>query len=600
MSDVKRLPKRSEVETKDTWAMEDMYPSDEAWETDYEKALKLVEGYKRFEGRLAESPDILFECLRFDDALSMHLERLYVYAKQKWDEDTTVNKYQDFSSRASSLNNKAAALSSYIVPEILDIEDGKLDEFMKAGNGIEHFSRMITLIRRRKPHTLSAKTEALLADVNEVAESTSYIYNMFNGADVKFPEIKDEDGNLVAVTQGNYVSFLESSDRRVREAAFHSLYSTYKQFKNTMAATFGANIKQAVFFAKTRNYPSTRAYYLSDSNIPEQVYDNLIKTVHENLPLLHRYVGLRKKALALDELHMYDLYTPIVGDVDRKFSFEQAKEMVLEGLAPLGEDYLNILKEGFEGRWIDVYENDGKRSGAYSWGCYGLHPYVLLNYHGTLDDVFTLAHEMGHAIHSYLSDENQPFTDAGYKIFVAEVASTCNEALLIRHLLNANEDPKERAYLINHFLESFRGTFFRQAMFAEFENLMHKEAETGKTLTADVICSIYHRLNEEYYGPSIVVDEDIDVEWERIHHFYRPFYVYQYATGFSAAVAISDKILKGDQKTLDGYFKFLKSGGSMDPIDLLKLCGIDMTDPEPVENAVRVFAEYLKEIEPLL
>ena len=596
----KRVPRRSELNVSDTWAMEDMFASDEAWETAITEAAGLVDGYGRFQGRLGESADVLYECLRYDDELSQKLERVHVYAKQKWDEDTADAKYQDFSSRSSALMNRAAAASSFIVPEILAMEDEKLDAFMKSGNGIEYFDRVIALIRRRKPHTLAAELEALLADAQETADSPSLIYNMFSGADIKFRDIVDENGDTVPVTQSSYIPLLESTDRRVREDAFHSMYEAYKQFKNTMAATYGANIKQAMFYAKARRYPSTRAYYLADSNIPESVYDNLIETVHESLPLLHRYVSMRKKALGVDELHMYDLYTPIVKGADKNYTFDRAKEIVAEGLKPLGEDYVGILREGFQNRWIDVYENEGKRSGAYSWGCYGVHPYVFLNYHNTLDNVFTLAHEMGHAIHSYLSDKHQPFTYAGYKIFVAEVASTCNEALLIRHLLDHSQDPKERAYLLNHFLESFKGTFFRQTMFAEFENLTHKEAEAGRTLTADAICSIYHRLNEEYFGPDIVVDPDIDVEWEKIHHFYRPFYVYQYATGFSAAIAISDKILKGDQAAIDGYFRFLGSGGSMDPIDLLKLCGIDMTSKEPVQNAIAVFERYLDEIEPLL
>jgi oligoendopeptidase F len=401
------------------------------------------------------------------------------------------------------------------------------------------------------------------------------------------------------VTHGTYINHLESSDREVRKAAFESLYSVYSQFSNTLASTFYANVKQAAFYAKARKYPSSRAYYLAENEIPENVYDNLIETVHNGLSSLHEYVSVRKKALNLPEIHMYDLYTPIVPKDDHKIPFEEAKNMVLEGLAPLGEEYISLLKEGFDNRWIDVYENQGKRSGAYSWGVYGIHPYVLLNYSGSLDSVFTLAHEMGHSLHSWYSDKNQNYVDAGYKIFVAEVASTCNEALLIRHMLNTTTDQAERAYLLNHFMESFRGTLFRQTMFAEFEAMAHHMAQEGEVLNSQTLCSVYHKLNEEYFGPEMTVDSQIDYEWARIPHFYTPFYVYQYATGFSAAIAISSRILAGDEETKKGYFKFLSGGNSMPPIELLKLCGVDMSTAKPVEEALAVFKEILEEFKGL-
>jgi oligoendopeptidase F len=424
---------------------------------------------------------------------------------------------------------------------------------------------------------------------------------MFNNADIKFPDIEDENGEMVEITHGRYGVFMESNNRRVRKDAFENVYATYKKFKNTLATTFSANVKQEAFFAKVHNYPSTMAMKLFDSNVPENVYTNLIDAVHENLPLLHRYVSLRKKLLGLDELHMYDLYTPIISDLELKISYDEAKEMVFKGLEPLGDKYRAILTEGYENRWIDVYENEGKRSGAYSWGAYGTHPYVLLNYQNNLKNVFTLAHEMGHAIHSYHSDGKLPIRYAGYKIFVAEVASTCNEALLMEYLLANTKDKKEKAYLINYFLEQFRTTLYRQTMFAEFEMITHQKSMEGEALTADVLCQIYHELNVKYFGDDIVIDSEIDMEWARIPHFYTAYYVYQYATGYSAAIALSRKILKEGQPAVDDYINKFLSGGSSDyPIELLKMAGVDMSKKEPVNQALALFESLLDEMEKLL
>ena len=442
--------------------------------------------------------------------------------------------------------------------------------------------------------------EELLAGAAEVGQGAKDIFMMFNNADIKFPTITGEDGNPVEITHGKYVSLLESQDRSVREAAFKGLYESYGKFINTIAATYKANVKQESFFAKARKYPSSLAAALDHSAIPVSVYDNLIETVHKFLPAMHKYVSIRKEKLGVDELHMYDVYMPLLADNDRKIPYEEAKEIVLEGLQPLGEDYIALLKEGFNNHWIDVYENEGKRSGAYSWGAYGSHPYVLLNYNDTLDNVFTLAHEMGHALHSYHSDAAQDYIYAGYKIFVAEVASTCNEALLIHHMLQKSGDDKERAYLLNHFLEQFRGTVFRQTMFAEFEKITHAKAEAGETLTAEVLCDIYYNLNKQYFGDDMVVDKEISMEWARIPHFYTPFYVYQYATGFSAAIAISTKILAGEEGIVEKYKKFLSGGSSLDCIDLLKLCDVDMTEPKPVEDALKVFEAKLEEFAKLV
>lgn len=591
------MKKRSEVDRKDTWKLEDMMPDDSTWEKLFAEASDELPLYRNFKGRLAESADMLYGCLKLDDESSRKMELLYVYARMRSDEDTANQKYQDMFSRAQSLSFKAAEESAFMVPEILSMPDELLSEYRKAENGIRHFDRALDMILAKKEHTLSSEMEMLLAQSYDATQGAAQIFNMFNNADVKFPVITGENGEEIRITHGNYISLLENQNRRIRRDAFEGLYQVYAQFSNTLAAAFSSNVKQAVFYARAKKYASSRQYYLADNEVPEQVYDNLVKAVRNNLPGLHQYARVRRKVLGLDELHMYDLYVPMVGEADRKYTFEEAKEMVLEGLEPMGEEYLSLLKKGFEERWIDVYENEGKRSGAYSWGTYGCHPYVLLNFHGTLNDVFTLAHEMGHSIHSWYSDKNQPYTYAGYKIFVAEVASTCNEALLIRHLLKKSRDKKEKAYLLNHFLESFRGTLFRQTMFAEFEQKAHEMGACGESLTAESLCRLYHRLNQDYFGPEMTVDSQIDYEWERIPHFYTPFYVYQYATGFSAAVAISSRIIKGEPGALEGYRKFLSGGCSMKPVELLKLAGVDMSSAEPVDRALEFFEELLHEFE---
>lgn len=592
-----RMKKRSEIEKKDTWKLEDMMPDDGRWEALFHEVSLEIKGYEQFKGTLLQSPDTLYQCLLFDDTLSEKTELLYVYARMRSDQDTANQTWQDMFSRARSLSHEAAEASSFLVPEILSMPEKTLDAYMASGNGISHYKRALQMVLNRREHTLSEEMEELLAQSMEAAQGAEQIFTMFNNADVTFPVITGENGEGIQITHGNYISLMESRDRRIREDAFKGLYSVYMQYKNTLAAAFSSNVKQAVFYARAKKYESPRQYYLAGNEVPEQVYDNLVKSVRKNLHKLHRYTSLRKRLLAVEELHMYDLYVPLADMADRRYTFEEARAMVKEGLAPLGEEYLSILQEGFDSRWIDVYENEGKRSGAYSWGTYGSHPYVLLNFQGTLNDVFTLAHEMGHAIHSWYSNKNQPFTYAGYKIFVAEVASTCNEALLIRHLLSKTGDAGERAYLLNHFLESFRGTLFRQTMFAEFEDLAHRKGAAGESLTAANLAGIYHELNRDYFGPDLIVDEEIDYEWERIPHFYTPFYVYQYATGFSAAVAISSRIIKGEPGALEGYKQFLKGGCSMTPIELLKLCGVDMSTTKPVDEALGFFGELLSELE---
>ena len=587
------LIKRKEAALETTWKLEDILESDEAWEELFVQAKEDVKQYQTYKGRLSGSADTLYRCLQADETISLKIEKLYVYARMRSDQDTGDPRYLEMFGRAQSLSYSAGELSSFLVPEILSIPEEKLEAFMASGNGLDRYRRMIDQILAKKPHTLSGPMEELLAQSYEATQGAAQIFNMFNNADVRFPQIVNEKGEKVQITHGNYIALLQSSDRRVRREAFQGLYGVYRQFENTLAATYSAHVKQAVYYAKVKNYPSSRAHSLAENEVPETVYDQLVSTVRAHLPLLHRYVKIRKETLGLQDIHMYDLYAPLVTGIFRTYPFEEAKEVVKEGLTPLGEEYLSILQEGFDRRWIDVYENEGKRSGAYSWGVYGTHPYVLLNYNGTLDQVFTLAHEMGHAIHSYYSDRTQPYIYAGYKIFVAEVASTCNEALLIRHLLDKTQDKELERYLLDHFLESFRGTLFRQTMFAEFEAMVHKKAEAGETLTAKELCAIYRQLNVDYFGPEMVVDEEIDHEWARIPHFYTPFYVYQYATGFSAAIAISSRILAGEPGTLEGYKKFLSSGCTMPPIQLLKLAGVDMSAPRPVEDALKVFEELL-------
>lgn len=591
------MKKRSEIESQYTWKLEDMILDDARWERLFQEADREAARFEAFRGRLGESADTLYQCLKFDDDFSRKIELIYTYARMRSDEDTANQKYQDMTARALSLSNKAAEKASFIVPEILAIPDALLAGYRAADNGISHFDRALEMLLAKKGHTLPESEEALLAQSYEATQGAAQIFNMFNNADVRFQSITGENGEELPITHGSYISLMENQNRRIRQDAFAALYRVYKQYANTLAAAFSANVKQSVFYARARKYASSRQHALAENEIPEQVYDNLIRTVRENLPRLHRYMGLRKKLLGVSQLHMYDVYVPLVSEADHSYSYEEAKDMVRRGLAPLGEEYLEILNEGLANRWIDVYENEGKRSGAYSWGTYGCHPYVLLNFHGTLNDVFTLAHEMGHSIHSWYSDKNQPFTYAGYKIFVAEVASTCNEALLIHYLLENSSDRKERAYLLNHFLESFRGTLFRQTMFAEFEHMAHQAGAAGESLTAEKLGGMYHKLNEDYFGPEMTVDPQIDYEWERIPHFYTPFYVYQYATGFSAAVAISRRIMRGEPGALEGYKRFLSGGCSMKPVELLKLCGVDMSTPKPVEEALAFFEELLDEFE---
>ena len=566
-----------------------------------EEIKKLTEELKGYQGRLGNSAEELYGYLSLNDKVDQLLERVYVYANQKNHEDTANSVYQDLSDKATNLMMMVSSALSFATPEILEIPEEKIRTFYKEKMELLQYQRLIEEIFKDKPHTLSAEMEELLAQTAEIADGPDNTFSMFNNADIKFPVIQGEDGEEIEITHGRYSKLMESSDRRVRKETFEGLYASYKKFKNTLASLYSTNVKKDIFYAKARNYNSSLERALDGSRIPVNVYTNLIEAVHENLPAMYKYMEIRKKALKVDELHMYDIYAPIVSDFKMEVSFEEAKKIVKEGLKPLGEEYLSILQEGFDGGWIDIYENEGKRSGAYSWGAYGTHPYVLLNFQNNLNNTFTLAHEMGHAIHSYYSDKNQPITYAGYRIFVAEVASTCNEALLMAHLIANSKDKKEKAYLINYHLEQFRGTLYRQTMFAEFEMLTHQMAEEGEALTVDALCSLYYDLNKKYYGDNVVIDEDIAMEWARIPHFYRNFYVYQYATGYSAAIALSKRILEQGESAVDEYIhNFLCGGSSKDPIDLLKGAGVDMSTKEPVEQALKVFADLVDQLECLI
>lgn len=600
MNKSKTLPKRSEVPAEHKWRLEDIYPTDAAWEEDLQKAKKLAEEIATKKGTLGQSSKHLHEALTLQDELLQTLDQVYVYARMRRDEDNANSKYQGLTDRATALSTQAYGAISYIQPEILAIPTDTLKQWIQQDDGLAHYRIMLDEITRFKPHTLSAEEEALLANMSEVASAPSKIFGMLNNADLKFPMITDENGEEVELTKGRYTHFMESKDRRVRKEAFEALYSTYGKFRNTIAASLTSSVKADVFYARTRKYPSALYSALFADNVDISVYDNLIATIREHLPLMHRYISLRKKALGVDELHMYDLYVPIVPEVDMKIPYDQAVQTIKEALHPLGEDYGKVLEEGFTGGWIDVHENEGKTSGAYSWGAYTTHPFVLMNYQDNVNNMFTLAHEMGHALHSYYSNKNQPYTYADYKIFVAEVASTVNEALLMNHLLETTNDKHQRMYLINYYLEQFRGTVFRQTMFAEFEKIVHAKEEAGEPLTADSLNEIYRELNVAYHGPEMVIDKEIELEWERIPHFYRHFYVYKYATGFSAATSLSKQILEEGQPAVERYLQFLKGGSSDFPLNLLKNAGVDMTSPEPIREALAVFKALIEELEQLM
>lgn len=586
--------KRSEISDEYKWSVKDLYSSDELWNNDYEKALKSTQEKSSFEGCVMDSADTLADALSESEKDDYITERLYVYAFMRYYEDTSDGTYQQMSGKAQMLAVKMSEKYSFLVPEIMAADDDKVARFLDSDK-IKPYRHLLCDMLAKKEHTCSQKEEKLLAMASQMADSPSDIFSKFNNADVKFGKVHDEHGDEKELTSAGFSVFMESRDRNVRKEAFYALYRQYKSYINTLAASYYGNVKQAVFFANARNYESTLQMYLSGSFIPESVYTNLIDTVNNNLDKMHDYVSLRKKTLGVDELHFYDIYAPLTSDYTVKVSYENAKETVIDALKILGDDYVSQVKKGYESGWVDVYENDGKRSGAFSWGAYGTHPYIFLNYTETLNDIFTLIHETGHAMHTYYSNETQPYTYAGYKIFVAEVASTCNEVILIDYLLKHSRSDEEKKYLYGHYLEQFKGTLFRQTMFAEFEMITHRMAQDGEVLNAESLCGTYKKLNEKYFGKDMVIDEEIAYEWARIPHFYTPFYVYQYATGFSAAVAIATKIINGDKEVLHGYREFLKGGSSMHPIELLSLCKIDMSKPDVIQDALNVFGSLIED-----
>ena len=592
------IPSREEIPMEDKWALEDLYPTDADWEKELETLAQDREYLVSFAGKLGGSAKALYEYLDASEKLSVKADRLGNYCMRRADEDTRNAAAQAMQGRFMSAMVELSAACSFDTPELMAVSEETLNGFYAECPELERYRRYLTDLRRRKPHTLSAAEEKLLAAAGEMAQTPDTVYGALADADLTFRDAVDAQGRAHPLTQGTFVQLEESPDRTLRKSAYENLYDGFNAFKNTAAAILNGQNKQLKFYADARKYNSALEASLDATNVPASVYDNLIEAVHAKLPSMHRYVRLRKKLLGVDELHFYDIYTPLLHGVDKHIPYEQAKQTVYDALAPLGEDYRAILKEGLNNRWIDVYQNQGKRSGAYSAGA-KVHPYVLLNYTGTLDSQFTLAHEMGHALHSYLSNKHQNPIDADYVIFVAEVASTCNEALLMEHLLKNTTDKKERAYLINHFLDQFKGTIYRQTMFAEFERNIGAMTAEGQTLTADVLSQEYRRLNEEYYGPDMVVDDRIAMEWARIPHFYYNYYVFQYATGYAAAIALSRRILNEGEPAVRDYLNFLSGGCSRSPIDLLKGAGVDMTGPEPVTQALELFDQLLDEMEAL-
>ncbi|MEW8978506.1 MAG: oligoendopeptidase F [Symbiobacterium sp.] len=595
------LLKREDVPAEHKWDLDSVYPSVAAWEEDYARVEAMMPRLTAYQGRLGESAGTLLEALRARDELYQLLEQVLVFARMKEDEDTTNTTYHALATRANTLYAKVAAAGSFLVPEILSIPTETLRAWLDENAELGAYRHALEDLMRQKAHVRSPEVEELLAQMSEVSEAPREIFGKLNHADLKFPKIKDEEGREVELTHGRFLRFMESPVRAVRQAAFEALYTTYGKFRNTLAAAYASSVKKDVFYARARRYPSARAMALADTNVPESVYDNLVATVNKNISSLHRYMRLRRKLLNVDELHMYDIYTPMVPEVDKKISYGEAVETILKALAPLGEEYCEVARRGMTtDRWVDIYENVGKRSGAYSFGAYTTKPFILMNYQDNFDSMFTLAHELGHSMHSYFSRRHQPYHYADYTIFVAEVASTFNEALLTHYLLQQTTDPKLRMYIINHQLETFRTTLYRQTMFAEFEHITHQRVEQGEALTADVLNEIYYDLNKKYYATEgMVIDDLIALEWARVPHFYGAFYVYQYATGISASVALSQQVLTEGKPAVERYLEFLKSGSSDYSTNLLKKAGVDMTSPEPVQQALDVFAGLLDEMERL-
>ncbi len=593
------VPKRSDIPDAFKWRLSDITPDTAAWEKEAASVEAELPALAACAGTLSRSPETLLACLRLKDRISVAMGRLFVYAQMKSHEDTADSAAQALADRSTALSVRVETAGSFLLPEMLALPEATLRSWSERKDFADYRFFIRDLIRQ-KAHILSAPEEALLARMGEIAQIPENTFSLLTNADLKFPEIEDERGHRVELSEERYQRFIRSPKRSVREAAFRALYDTYGTIRNTCGATFNGMLKVSAFSASVRKYPSALAAALDGNDIPVKVYDNVVETVEANLKPLHRYVALRKRILGLPDLHMYDLYVPLTEDPMGEIPWEQGRETVLESLRPLGETYLAEARAGLDSGWVDVYENQGKRKGAYSWGSYGTHPYILLNYDGRINDVFTLAHELGHSMHSFYSHRSQPYPTADYAIFVAEVASTTNEALLLDHLLKTRRDRRERIFLLNHFLEEVRTTLYRQAMFASFERTVHERSEAGEALTPEDLSDLWTKLNRRYYGPQIEVDPGIALEWARIPHFYTPFYVYQYCTGFAAAQALSRGILEGKPGARERTLTLLSRGSSDTPIALLKEAGVDMTTPEPIEETIRLFERALDEMEELL
>jgi oligoendopeptidase F len=600
MDKTKALPKREEIDDKYKWKLDHIYNSDESWEADFIKAKELSKDVEKYKGQLSKDLKNILFCLDNYVKLLLVIDKVFVYARMKKDEDNSKTKYQEMVSKAMSLITEISSKIAFITPEISSIAKEEIEKAVKEIDGLDLYGFYLEEIFRQKEHCLSEKEEELLAMGLEVSSTAGNVFNMLNNVDIKFGEIKDENEDLVELTKGRYIRFLESKDRRVRADAFKKLYNSYSDYKNTLATLYTSNVKKNQYYHRVKKYNSSLEMALDSDNIKTEVYDNLIDTVSSKLDYFYKYLDIKRKMLNLNELHLYDLFAPVTKSKKDNIKYEEAVDIVEKGLHILGKDYINDLKKGFNSGWVDVYETKDKTSGAYSWGAYNTHPYVLLNYQGTLNDISTIAHEMGHALHSYYTNKTQPYIYSEYKIFVAEVASTVNESLLIRYLIDNTDDKEEKKYLIHHYLEEFRGTVFRQTMFAEFEKITHEKVEKGEQLTLESLNDIYFNLNKKYFGNSMVLDKEIELEWARIPHFYSSFYVYKYATGFSAATAIAKNILDNKENAKENYLKFLKGGASKYPLELLKGAGVDLTTPKPIEDALLLFKELTDELEKLV
>jgi oligoendopeptidase F len=596
----KELQTRDEIDDKYKWNLNDIYADNQSFESELERVLKEVKNISKLKDDFTDSPDNLLAALNKIIKIEEQTSKLYAYAHMKYDQNTQNEKYQNYKNKAMMCYNKLSNSTSFMVPAIIQLGEAKLNEFKEVEPELEFYNHFFDDILRQKDHYLSAAEEKILALAGEVTQSSENIFSMLNNADLEFPLIKDENDEEIRLTHGRYIDLLKNEDRRVRQDAFEGMHGEYQNLENTFAAVLDSSIKGDVFYARARKYDSALESALDSDNISTDVYNNLINTVSNNLEPLHQYMELKKELLNLDELHIYDTYKPLIEEVDLKFKYEETKEIIKKAVKPLGNDYIDVVENGFNSGWIDVFENKGKRAGAYSSGCYGVHPYILMNYTQDISNLFTLVHEMGHAMHSYYSNKNQPYLYSNYKIFVAEVASTLNENLLLDYMLENAKSREEKLYLLNYFLEGFRGTVYRQTMFAEFEKMIHESVEAGESLTSQAMQKMYRKLNQKYFGDALVIDKKLDYEWARIPHFYYNFYVYKYATGYSAAAALADKIQNDGPEAAAKYLKFLKAGGSDYPLNILKKAGVDMEKAQPIENAAAKFKNYLKQLQDLI